>query len=193
MKYTSKLIRAIVEATTAIGIFGSVATAAITVTDFRISSSTVSFNIIGTISGPTPSAGANSLFFVNAIPSSPGFVLATYYGAPNQLTWTGSQNLIIGFPIFTGDPAFGDYFGMSFTSNLSVGDTVNGSVLAIYDSGTFDPSAVSSIDLIWGFGANSFSDGSSQSRFTVIPEPSSSLLACLCGFAMLTRRIRPQQ
>ena len=174
-------------------LFAGEASAAISVSNFQITTTTVSFNISGTLSGPLPLQSARTLFFVNTVPASPGFVLTPFVSSSSSQIWTGSQILDSSYPLFTGSPSFstGDYFGMAFASNLSVGEIVSGSVFATFASGTFDPTAVSAIELVWGTSGDgsSFSGGSSQTTFAV-PEPSSSMLFGLFGLGLATRRRR---
>jgi hypothetical protein len=168
--------------------------AAITVSNFQISSSVVSFDVSGELAGPTPADDLAAIFFINSNPTiDPGFVVPSGFTAPLSHTWTGSQTLSASFPLFTGsqDAYNTDYFGLFFASNLSEGETISGSVTATFSPGTFDLTQVSQIDVVWGRDAafSTVSGGVTQGVI-VIPEPSTLLLFWLGAAGFVTRRKR---
>lgn len=189
MKVSSKTASSFIALMIATTTLSSVATAGIGISDFLITDSSMSFDISGTLSGPTPPFGNDVLYFVNNGAEPAPFVLPASFETPLSHTWTGSQSLNPSFPVFTGNPSFGDYFGVYFNSALSVGEAVSGKVTATFAPGTFQPTAVSSIKVVWGSGDSSFAAGTTQAIFAV-PEPSSALLISTLGFGLLARRRR---
>lgn len=192
-----KKTRKVVPLAATLIIFGSlvgVMNGAIHIDNFSLTTTTVSFDISGTLAGPLPSSNRRVLSFVNSTAADPGFVTPSGFEAPISHTWTGSQTLMGSFPLFTGDPTFdtGDYFGLFFQSNITVGEAINGTVSATFATNTFNPSEVSTINVIWGSGGDSFSNGTLQDTVTVnsIPEPSSALLVGLGVLAFLAIRKR---
>ena len=99
--------------------FKAGANAAIVISNFQLDDSTVSFDISGQMEGPAPPnppiRNAARLYFVNAVAAAdPGFVTPLDFEAPLSHSWTGSQELLASFPLFTGDSRVGDYFGIAF-------------------------------------------------------------------------------
>jgi hypothetical protein len=194
MKNTCKSVRVLVAALITFGSLSVQSHAAITISNFQISSSVVSFDVSGELSGPTPADDLAAIFFVNSNATlDPGFVVPSGFTAPLIHTWTGSQALNGAFPLFTGSQtSFNtDYFGLFFASNLSEGETISGSVTATFSPGTFDVTQVSQIDVVWGRDAAlpTVSGGAFQGIIAV-PEPSSLLLIGLGAAGFVTRRKR---
>ncbi len=171
--------------------FAGVGHSALTIEDFSLDSSTVSFNISGTVSGPDPEVGRMLIYFVNSNLSTPRFVLPVWFESPISHTWTGTQILNEGYPLFTGNSAIGDYFGVYFESDLMTEEVVNGSFAATFPPGTFDPTAASSIDVIWGESyTGEFSGGVIQDVVTTVPEPSTVTIIALLSCGLVSRRLR---
>jgi hypothetical protein len=92
MKNTCKSVRVLVAALITFGSLSVQSHAAITISNFQISSSVVSFDVSGELSGPTPADDLAAIFFVNSNATlDPGFVVPSGFTAPLIHTWTGSQ------------------------------------------------------------------------------------------------------
>ncbi len=76
--------------------------------------------------------------------------------------------------------------GVAFENTFVAGDAVNGTLSASWSSNVFAPSAVTSLNVYWGFGdyapaIESIENGVflGSGSVTVVPEPSSSLLGLI--------------
>jgi len=172
------------------GSFAGRADAAISITNFSLTSTTVSFTISGTLPSTVPIADFTAIYFLNTDPANPGFVIPPIFTAPISYSETLGQNLDSDYPLFTGNSSWdgGDYFGLFFASNLAGGEAINGDVSATFAPGTFDPSEVSLINVVWGSGGLTVAGGTFLTTVDVVPEPSGLVLGLLGGPAFLRCR-----
>jgi hypothetical protein len=165
------------------------------ISNFSMSSNSVSFDISGNFPNPAPQSRPTFLFFVNPnVAASPGFALNPFFEASTQ-SWTGSQSLHLSLSIATGNPNFGDYFYVPFQQNFTVGEAINGTVQATWTfAPAFDPAVVSSLNLFWGESTTLPTNPSTQpSAITggtfltsvVVPEPSTYALLLMTGAGAL--------
>ena len=170
--------------------FAGVADAAINISNFSLSSTTVSFTISGNLPPSVPVTDFQAIYFLNSVPANPGFVIPASFEAPISYSETLAQNLDPDYPVFTGNSTWdsGDYFGLFFASNLAGGEAINGDVSATFAPGTFDPSEVSFINVVWGSGGATIAGGTFLNSVNVVPEPSGLVLGLLGGLAFLHRR-----
>lgn len=124
--------------------------AQINISNFVLTSNSVSFSLGGIFPSPAPPSAVNVLYFVNPQADAlPGFALGEYVQS-STASFTGSQSLRPVVPIATGEVVFGDYFFVAFSNNLTVGETINGILEASWSSNAFDPNAVTSLNVFWG-------------------------------------------
>jgi len=65
--------------------------AAISITNFNLTTNSVTFDIFGTMPNNLPFADRNVLYFVNPVPAtSPGFAFGDFLGSSSQ-SFTGTQ------------------------------------------------------------------------------------------------------
>lgn len=136
-------------------IFQSDAQAQLTVSNFQLTPTSVVFDLSGTTPTTAPAFAAEALAFVNPDESaSPGFALGDFLPSVTN-GFSGTQQLFNDLSaspgsIFTGGPQFGDYFVVLFENPLTIGEAVDGRVIATWDSPAFDPAAISTLELYWG-------------------------------------------
>lgn len=172
-----------------IGLVTHQANAAITITNFNLKTTSVTFDISGTMPSPLPASNRNALYFVNPIPATnPGFALGSFMSSSSP-SFTGLQTLRTSpNPVATGGISFGDYFFVSFANNLATGETVSGTLTATWSSTAFDPSAIGFLNVFWGTGSSDIvNTGTLLTTAAPVPEPSAALLAALGSFPLLSR------
>ena len=92
--------------------FAGVADAAINISNFSLSSTTVSFIISGNLPPSVPVTDFQAIYFLNSVPANPGFVIPASFEAPISYSETLAQNLDPDYPVFTGNSTWdgGDFF-----------------------------------------------------------------------------------
>ncbi len=159
------------------------ADAAISITDFDLTETSVSFNISGTIEGTLPAGTRDFLYFFN-LSAPPRFSLGDSLVA-TSISFTGSQTLS---QVSTGVSGSGDYFFLDFQDVFAAGESISGSFTATWSSPAFDPSATDSLNVYWGHNSTSAASGAFQTSVGVIPEPSAAaLLAGAAAFCLASR------
>lgn len=176
------------------------ASAQISVSNFLLTSNSVSFSLSGTLPNPAPQTNPQTLYFVNPnVAASPGFALSTGFFDSSTQSFTGTQALRSIVPLATGNHEYGDYFYVAFENALAVGETIDGIVSATWSAPAFDPAAVASLNLFWGVNDSLPFDPSTQPSLitggtfltsVVVPEPSTYalLLMTSAGALWWTRR-----
>jgi hypothetical protein len=94
-----------------------------------------------------------------------------------MFSFTGSQTMT---QFTTGSPTYGDYIYLRLSPSLSAGDTLAGTITGTWVNTVFDPSAIGTIDVLWGdvfAGSSSTLEGTIDGRS--IPEPASLALVAL--------------
>jgi hypothetical protein len=172
---------------------------AISITNFSLTGTSVTFHISGTFPGTTVPPRPQGLFFANPnIMASPGFALGDPIRS-SSYSFTGSQALSssVYFPVSTGNPDYGDYFYVAFENDFSIGEAISGTLNANWSSTAFDPSQVTSLDVFWGAGSSppiGISNGSILLTTVAVPEidPAGmgSVLALIGGGLGLLERLR---
>ncbi len=185
--------------TVAISLFGSLAggaNAAISITNFNLSETSVTFDISGTFLATPPPGMFSCLFFANPdIAADPGFTVSNNLTATSA-SFSGTQALRSFSPSATGAAItnYGDYFLVAFENDFATNEAINGSFSATWGTPTFTPSAVNSLDVYWG-GNTALPDlqviESGVLLTTVqVPEPTSALLLGLGSLCAAFRRSR---
>ena len=148
----------------------------ISITNFSLTGTSVSFHISGTFPGTTVPPFPQALFFANPnIMASPGFALGNFIHSSSS-SFTGSQALSSYAPVSTGrteSPDFGDYFYVAFENDFSTGEAISGTLNANWSSTAFDPSQVTSLDVFWGASSSppiGISNGSILLTTVAVPE-----------------------
>ena len=149
---------------------------AISITNFSLTGTSVSFYISGTFPSTAVPPFPQSLVFANpTIMASPGFALGNFM-ASSSSSFTGSQALRSYGPVSTGrteSPDFGDYFYVAFENDFSIGEAISGTLNANWSSTAFDPSQVTSLEVFWGAGTTppiGISNGSIFLTTVAVPE-----------------------
>jgi hypothetical protein len=162
------------------------ADAAVTVSDFEITSNTLQFRLSGTFPAIEPPGDENRdfLMIVNATPANPGFV--SVYGVPNSWGFTtGNLELLVAGP---GYPGFEDHVGLLFADPFTAGQAVDGTVSLIFPPSVFDPSLLQQFQVYWGGYGATPRDGLLLGTYSV-PEPSTLFLSLAsAGLVGLRRR-----
>ena len=167
----------------------------LSVSNFEMTSTSVLFDLSGTLPLSGPVTASEGFFFVNPNESeSPGFALGDFLPSTSN-EFTGPQPLrgeSDFSPIATGGIDFGDYFFVVFQNPLVPGEAISGRVTANWNSQAFDPTAVSSLNVYWGAADDlSLTTGVLVDTVTVgVPEPAAATLigAFLVGTATVRRR-----
>jgi len=196
MQITNTKTRAL---TAAMALFGSSigsVNAAISITNFNLSETAVTFDISGTFLSTPPPGMLSCLFFANPnIAADPGFTVSNNLTATSA-SFSGTQALRGFSPSATGAAVtnYGDYFLVAFANDFATDEAINGSFSATWGSTTFTPSAVGSLDVYWG-GDTSLADlqvieSGSLLTTIAVPEPTSALLLGLGSLCLVFRRSR---
>ncbi|MDB4300810.1 PEP-CTERM sorting domain-containing protein [bacterium] len=173
--------------------FGSLAggaNAALTITNFDLQSTSISFDISGTIEGPAPSEGLSYLFFVDANGNG------DYDDAPFQ-TPTIAQNIAVN----GSTPAVSsmwienaditeDRITLHNDSLWNVGDVLSGSFSASWASPIDTAPLTNGMEVRWGRNKGTALQGTLQGTASAVPEPSSALLLGLSTLGVVARRKR---
>ncbi len=174
--------------------------AAIVITDFELTETSIRFNISGTFPDVYPPADHAALYFVNSeVAANPGFALGDRFVAA-EASFTGVQTLNFMAPVWTGSPIYGDYFGILFVTDFSTGESISGTLTAAWDDPAFDPTHVTRLDLYWGIDESLPRDPTTQpsaitggAYLASVAVPESSTATALMGggvavFAFLLRQ-----
>ena len=198
MKPTLKTARSLAAALITFGSLAGGANAPLTITNFDLQSTNISFNISGTIEGPAPSSGREWLFFVDAngngdYDDTSLQTLQTTIISQN-ISVNGSTTVVSNFWIENGGTRE-DRFTLNNSSEWNVGDVLSGSFSASWSSPIDTAPLTNGMELRWGrgqqsgFAATAF-EGTLQGTTTAVPEPSSALLLGLGALGMVSRRKR---
>lgn len=163
--------------------------AAITISNFALTETSISFIVSGTFPYALPRDGGNALLFVNPdAGATPGYALGSFVQASSVSAYGSAPGTVM-----TGGDNYGDYLGVWISSpSLTPGNMFYSQIAATWSSPAFDPTEVASLDVYWGY------DYSQTTRPGVItggiylttvatPEPSRALLL-LAGLGALALR-----
>lgn len=177
----------------AITSISGLAQGAVTITNFQLTTTTLSFNISGTMPATPPAVSRRGLYFVNPVlNASPGVALGSFVGSATQ-SFTGTQSLRATLnPIQTGSSIAGDYFFVVFENDLAANEPISGTVSATWTSAAFDPEAAPYLNLKWGSSSFDTANTGIQLAVVYIPEPSSVLLGAVTSLILLARRRRTE-
>ena len=181
----NQTIKPLLAAAVVFGFLSNEAGAAVFITDFEVTESSVSFVISGTLEGPLPVATRDFLYFFN--PSAPPKYTLGDNMSATSISFTGSQNLSV---VSTGFSSSGDYFFLDFLDVFSVGAVVAGTVTATWSSPALIPSATPNINVYWGHNDTSAASGAFQTSAAIVPEPSAAAILTVAGALALARRKR---
>jgi hypothetical protein len=166
--------------------------AAVSIVNFQLTTTSLSFDISGTMPAAPPADLAYTFFILNPNPAaSPGFALGNFTLASTK-SFTGTQSL---FGILTGGTSFGDYVAIVFgsdsaTVSLTPGQAISGTFSATWSTPVFDPAAVTELDVSWGnAGGSTIGGGVLLAGSVPVPEPSGAALL-LSGLAVAAGRRR---
>lgn len=165
------------------------AKSAISVGNFSLTETTVSFDISGVFPEDQPSANYNEIYFANTdLTANPGFVLGGAFGSspPSAINFTGAQSLSSSFPFLFGFSD--DSFYISFEDPFSELETISGTLTASWASTVFDPDEASMINVYWGYDYGSGGSSASGTYLTFIgavPEPFVTAWVVVGGIAAL--------
>lgn len=167
--------------------------AAISVQDFEMTTSTVSFSLVGNLPSTPPTDTVTVIYFANAdFNRNPGAILPDSFVEPASVSWTGGRGLQRSFPLFTVATNDFDAFGMRFSGDLTAGESMDGTLTAVFPDGTFDPDGFDQLNVFWGQGGPSSNLDIEQGVYltTVVPEPSlpMTLVAGLSSMILIRKR-----
>jgi len=176
------------------------AKASIIISSLEIGDTLLRFNISGTMPNTAPTEIQNVIFLAN--PNEFAFP-GVFTGIDNDseltsVTFTGTQTIPAASAIprpVSEDPFGVDVLYIEFEENFVAGEAISGTLTAMFDKTTFNPSEASSLDFYWGRTQSSGNpvDNSiflSSASISAIPEPSSAILMGISGllFALGRRR-----
>lgn len=172
--------------------------AGLIITNGSIDSTSISFDISGTIEGPIPQSGLNWLFLVDTSRANGwinSFNIATI---TSNILVNGLSN---GVDDFWVEPDFSnsshDRLTLNNGSGWSIGDTLSGTFTATWAS-AIDLSGFNGLDVYWGRDPASFdeSKGTFQGEFIrdrqSVPEPSTFAIFALGMVGLAFRRFKKQ-
>lgn len=183
-----------------LGLLSGTGKAAVTFSELRITPTSFSVTISGTLPDMAPKNHRATLYFVNPDPAAnPGYALNDFQGAEIR-SFLGTQSLLPDYPLGTGGIYWGDYAVVNFSQDLSTGETLNGTLSGTWSRPAFDVTRISSLNIFWGddsslnlaeeitggvlLGSNVPVTGSTA------PEPGSTLCVGFGGLLLLSRRFR---
>lgn len=188
MKHTLKSVPALAAALITFGALVGRADAALTITNWNFTPTSLSFDISGTIDGPVPSSGLKWIFLVDEGGNtnwSPAFTLDISASINSNISVNGGAG-IDNFWVETGDPSE-DRLTMNRNSGWNIGDTLSGTLnVSWVPLGSL--SATPDLEFRWGRNGNNAFAGTLQGTGAV-PEPSSFLLG-LGALPLMARRKR---
>jgi hypothetical protein len=161
--------------------------AAVSIVNFQLTTTSLSFDISGTMPATAPANNRNGFAIINPdFAASPGFALGNFTFADTR-SFTGTQALS---GILTGNSS-GDYALVLFSSPLTAGEAISGTFSATWSTTAFDPAAVTQLNVQWGStNGSSVGDGVQLALVPVnVPEPSGAALL-LTGLAVAAGRRR---
>lgn len=182
--------------------FVSRTNADIAITNFSLTETNVSFHISGTFPEAAPPNQPFGLSFVNPdVAANPGFIIEQTSTADFQ-SFDGTQTLA---SVATGLSIAGNYFTVSFENDISTGESISGLLNATWNSTTFAPGAITSLNVFWGSNLSlpfnpstqpsAISGGTYLTSVNVVPEPSFAAALAFMGvggfaFALARRRFK---
>jgi hypothetical protein len=176
------------------------AEAAVVITNLVMTTTSISFDISGTMPTTVPGSSPNVIFFTNpSLSASPGFALNTSFTSTNSASFSGTQPLrsVGGGPAGLGFSSFGDYGVFGLQEALTASESLMGTFTATWPTPRLNPAAVTSLDFYWGAsnGSSHVNTGTFLGSAAVggsVPEPSGTALL-LCGLATVAARRRRLQ
>lgn len=192
---------------TLLGVFQQSASAALSLTNWSITSGSLSFDISGTIQvGSSPATNKNILWLADAGNGSwinndtnPSFTITGTIDGNNAsspgsaFSFTGSGTTNVGMYLqYGGGPPFFTPTNFDFTD--ATANEVNIHV-AFTSAGKYNPANINPADLELYWGGNAFSADTSSAvplGITTTPEPGRISLLGLGALALLVRRRRPR-
>lgn len=169
------------------------AEAAVVITNLQLTTTTMSFDVSGTLPDTPPLEGESAILVINPNPLAfPGFELSSTSTFASAASFTGSQTLFTNGALSGANT--GDYIFFIFRDDLQPGAALAGTFSATWASPLIDPAALPSLDFYWGTDSNNLpiEPGvllSSVPVPTYVPEPSGAALL-LCGLATMAARRR---
>jgi len=172
----------------------SASEADIAITNFNLTTTSLSFDIAGTLPDTPPPTSPSILYFINPdVAADPGYALSSGIVAIS-FSFSGSQPLL---EIRNGNSAYGDFSGVYFQNDFAPGESIVGTVTATWSITAFDPTQVTSLDVYWGYDdslpaspadqPSAITGGTYLTSVSTVPEPSSALLI-VAGALILARR-----
>ena len=164
---------------------------AISITNFSITSSSLSFNITGSFPSPQPFRGFEFISFVNPnIYASPGYALDYSYSSTQSFSGTPVLTDWSFLYAVTRTRLSLDCCLVDLGTNFQQEQTVNGKYDFTWSAAVFDPSAVSSLDVYWGAASldiNELLNSGIYLTTVILPEPSSLSLLVIGGVVLALR------
>ncbi len=161
-----------------------ISNAALIVSNFNVNSTSVYFEIAGQLDGPAQPANlsfldiGNNTSLLNFIPP--------YYEAASTFSFTGTQPLSMVAVQGVGH----GFFELTFDSDLSVGESLNGVFSATWLNPVINVSNIpENLNISWG---GPLGSGTAQGRFSTVPEPSTLAILSLGIMGLASRRFKKQ-
>jgi hypothetical protein len=166
--------------------------AAVVITNLQLTTTSISFDISGTMPTAVATNNLGTLFIVNPnLSASPGFALNVVgFSNATSSSFSGTQAMrSVAPPAYLGAPHFGDYAGFSLAADLAANETIIGTFTATWATPQMNPAAVTSLDFYWGTDPFGAPNSGTLLGNVAVPEPSGSALL-LCSLAALAGRRR---
>lgn len=165
--------------------------AAVVITNLQLSTTSISFDISGTMPTAVPSLQRDGIFVTNPnIFASPGFALNSSFTVAPSWSFSGSQTLS---NVVLGAPSFGDYAVLNWSSPLAANETIMGTVTATWATPLLNPAAVTSVAIYWGsendVAAPNTGTLLGNAAVVAVPEPTGAALL-VCSLAAVAGRRR---
>ncbi len=161
--------------------------AALVFSDLSITPSGFSVRVSGTMPTFTSQHRRLLVFESNPLKSgAPNWVIGPNYIRSSTTNFTGSQPAHQNISL--GSDFYGEYVYHWFSSNLSDGEALDGTLSASWSSRVFDPSVINSIDVYWGNLSSTPARGQylgTATAASAVPDPGSTFVLCTLGFSAL--------
>jgi hypothetical protein len=170
--------------------------AAVVITNLQLTTTSISFDISGTMPTAVPADSPGFIFITNpSLSASPGFALNANFTPATSGSFSGTQTLMESREAFLGESSFGDYMAIGFDSELTANEAIMGTFTAAWATPQINPAAVTSLNFYWGASASNTppNNGTLLGNFAVgaVPEPTGAALL-LTGLAIAAGRRRRQ-
>ncbi|WP_193215118.1 hypothetical protein [Luteolibacter marinus] len=169
------------------------ATAAVVVSNVSLTPNSITFDLAGTLEGPSPGTFNQQIF----ITAATGSFMLDHVSTGTAVTFsTTNANGLFDFYTINQPGRYPFTLATAANSSYVVGGDVTGTYSATWTNAQFDPTGGATLDFHWGAAgvfATNPPTGTAMALGVPIPEPTASVFTALGLFTLLGRRRRNQR